>query len=83
MGRNSINEEIAICNSILNKFKEEMIDCKRDYETLKGLQAKEGNNPNFKKALLAVKERHDDIELSVKLIRNRLDKLEEDLASEE
>ena len=80
MDKNSINEEITICNSILTKFKEEMADCKKDFETLKGLQEKEGDNPNFKKALLAVKERHDDIALSVKLIKARLEKLEEDLA---
>lgn len=75
---NSIDEEIDICKSILAKFKEEMADCKKDYETLKGLQNQDGDNPNFKKALMAVKERHDDITLSVKLIKSRLEKLEED-----
>ena len=78
---NNIDEEIEICKSILAKFKEEMIDCKKDYETLKDLQEKDGQNPNFKKALMAVKERHDDIALSVKLIKNRLEKLEEDQKS--
>ena len=53
-----------------------------DYDKLKELEPTDGNNPSFKKAFLAVKERHDDISLSVKLIRNRLDKLSEDLKIE-
>ena len=83
MNKNSINEEIEVCNSILAKFKEEMMDCKKDYETLQGLKDKDGDNPNFKKALLAVKERHDDITLSVKLIKARLEKLQSDLETAE
>jgi len=79
MDRKIIEEEIDVCNSILAKFKEEMIDCKADYDKLKELEPTDGQNPSFKKAFLAVKERHDDIALSVKLIRNRLDKLAEDL----
>lgn len=82
MDKNSIRDEIEICNSILTKFKEEMMDCKKDYDTLKALEEKDGNNPDFKKAFMAVKERHDDITLSVKLIKNRLEKLENDLAAE-
>ncbi len=78
MDRNSLDEEIEICRSILEKFKEEMMDCKNDYENLKNLKDQDGDNPNFKKALMAVKERHDDIALSVKLIKNRLEKLEEE-----
>jgi hypothetical protein len=82
MDKNSINDEIALCNSILEKFKKEMTECKKDYEVLKGLYEKNGSDPNFKKAYLVVKERHDDIELSVKLIKNRLKKLKEDLVTE-
>ena len=81
MDKNSINDEIALCNSILEKFKKEMSECKKDYDVLKGLYEKNGNNPDFKKAYLVVKERHDDIELSVKLIKNRLKKLKEDVAA--
>lgn len=81
MDKNSINDEIAVCNSILEKFKKEMMECKKDYDILKGLYEKDGDNPSFKKAYLAVKERHDDIELSVKLVKNRLEKLKEDLAA--
>ena len=81
MDKNSINDEIALCNSILEKFKEEMIDCKKDYDTLKDLYERNGSNPDFKKAYLVVKERHDDISLSVKLIKNRLEKLKADLKS--
>lgn len=83
MDRNSINDEIAICNSILEKFKEEMIDCKKDYDTLKALEEKDGSKPEFKKAFMAVKERHDDIALSVKLIKNRIEALNSELKSEE
>lgn len=83
MDKNSIRDEIEICNSILAKFKEEMIDCKKDYDTLKSLEEKDGKNPDFKKAFMAVKERHDDIALSVKLIKNRLEKLQGDLAADE
>ena len=83
MAKNSINDEIEVCNSILKKFKEEMADCKKDYETLQALKDKDGKNPNFKKALLAVKERHDDISLSVQLIKARLDRLKEELKSAE
>lgn len=82
MDKNSINEEIAICNSILEKFKEEMVDCKKDYDTLKSLEEKDGTKPEFKKAFMAVKERHDDIALSVKLIKNRIESLKEQLVSE-
>ena len=82
MDKNSINDEIALCNSILEKFKKEMTECKKDYEVLKGLYEKNGSDPTFKKAYLVVKERHDDIELSVKLIKNRLKKLKEDLVAE-
>ena len=81
MDKNSINDEIAMCNSILEKFKEEMADCKKDYDTLKELERKDGDNPHFKKAALAVKERHDDIMLSIKLVKNRLEKLQEDLSN--
>lgn len=81
MDKNSINDEIALCNSILGKFKKEMSECKKDYDILKDLYEKNGSNPDFKKAYLVVKERHDDIALSVKLIKNRLEKLEADLAS--
>lgn len=81
MDKNSINEEIAMCNSILEKFKEEMADCKKDYDTLVGLKEKDGERPEYKKAVVAVKERHDDIALSVKLIKNRIEKLENDLKS--
>lgn len=81
MEKNSITEEIEICKSILAKFKEEMEDCKKDYETLKSLKETDGKTTDFKKASLAVKERHDDIALSVKLIKGRIEKLEEDLKS--
>ena len=83
MDKKVIQEEIDVCNSILAKFKDEMADCKADYEKLKELEPMEAQNPNFKKAFIAVKERHDDIALSVKLIRNRLDKLAEDLKNAE
>jgi DNA anti-recombination protein RmuC len=79
MDKNSIIDEIAMCNSILEKFKEEMADCKKDYDTLKSLESQDGDNPQFKKAAKAVKERHDDLTLSIKLIKNRLEKLQEDL----
>ena len=81
MTKESIKEEMAICNSILGKFKEEMQECKQDYDVLKSWYDKEANNPNFKKAYLKVKERYDDITLSVKLVRNRLSELEEALAN--
>lgn len=83
MDKNVIKDELAICNSILEKFKEEMLDCKKDYDTLKTLEEKDGNKPEFKKAFMAVKERHDDIALSVKIIKNRIDALNAELASEE
>jgi len=79
MEKNRIIDEIDLCNKILEKFKDEMIDCKKDFELLKSLQPKDGDNPHFKKALLAVKERHDDITMSVNLIKNRIKKLKEDL----
>lgn len=82
MGKNSIQDEIDICKSILEKFKEEMEDCKKDYETLKTLKKQDGETMEFKKASMAVKQRHDDIELSVKLIKSRIAKLEEDLKSD-
>ena len=81
MNRDSINEEISLCNSILNKFKEELSDCKKDYDTLKELESRDKDRPEFKKAFMAVKERHDDITLSVKLIKNRLEELNRQLES--
>ena len=79
MNKNSIQDEIDLCHSILESFRKEMLECKKDYDILKGLYEKDGNNPGFKKAYLVVKERHDDITLSVKLIKNRLEKLQSDL----
>lgn len=82
MGKKEILDELKICSSILSKFKDELEDCKKDYETLKRLEPVDGNNPEFKKALVAVKQRHDDITLSVKLIKNREKNLKEQLESE-
>ena len=56
MDKKVIQEEIDVCNSILAKFKDEMADCKADYDKLKELEPTDGQNPNFKKAFIAVKE---------------------------
>lgn len=79
MEKNSIIEEIEICKSILEKFKAELADCKNDYDTLKKVQNIDADKPEFQKALMAVKERYDDITLSVKLIKARIEKLTADL----
>lgn len=86
MKKEDILEEINMCNGILAKFKEEMLSCEKDKNRLQELLNNDSelkNDIKFKKAFVAVKQRYEDIELSVKLIKGRLTKLKEDLKSVE
>ena len=84
MKKEEIQEEMEMCKGILTKFKAEMKSCEEDKNKLQTFLAKDPTlkeDATFKKAFLAVKQRYEDIELSVNLIKGRLDKLKEDLKS--
>ena len=67
--------------SILEKFQEEKKDALDDKSTLLMLAKKDPSStkdPTFKKAWAAVEQRLQDIELSIKLLENRLNVISEE-----
>lgn len=86
MKKEDILEEMEMCKSILAKFKEEMELCDADKNKLQEFLKRDESLKEeavFKKAFLAVKQRYEDIDLSVNLLKKRLEKLKEDLKSAE
>ena len=79
MNKNMIKEEIKTCESILKKLDVELQDCLNDYQLLMKLKATDGKNPNFKKALKSVKERYDDINLTISLTERKIVELKKQL----
>lgn len=79
MNKNMIKEEIKTCESILKKLDVELQDCLNDYQLLMKLKATDGKNPNFKKALKSVKERYDDINLTINLTERKIEELKKQL----
>lgn len=79
MNKNMIKEEIKTCESILKKLDVELQDCLNDYQLLMKLKATDGKNPNFKKALKSVKERYDDINLTISLTERKIEELKKQL----
>ena len=77
--KRNILEEIKTCESILKKLDVELKDCLNDYQTLMRLKETDGNNPNFKKAMQAVKDRYSDINISIELTEKRLESLKKQL----
>ena len=76
MTNTELQEEIRLCSSLLQKFKEDLADCKKDYDALKKLEEQDKDKPEFKKAFLAVKERNGDLTASIKLLNWRLEQLQ-------
>ena len=79
MNKNMIKEEIKTCEGILKKLDVELQDCLNDYQLLMKLKATDGKNPNFKKALKSVKERYDDINLTINLTERKIEELKKQL----
>lgn len=69
------NEELKMIYSILEKFREEKKDALDDKNTLLIIAEKDHSStkdPTYKKAWAAVEQRLNDIELSIKLLEQRL-----------
>ncbi len=64
-------EELAILDSIVVKFADALLDAAKDLTDLSGMPPEEHANVEFRKALAAVKERIEDVTLSMKLILER------------
>ena len=79
MNKNMIKEEIKTFEGILKKLDVELQDCLNDYQLLMKLKATDGKNPNFKKALKSVKERYDDINLTINLTERKIEELKKQL----
>lgn len=77
MKNENVKEEIDMCKKLLKKFNESLEDCKKDYEFLKENKQTYGMTEEHKKAVETFKERTEGIQLTIKLLNQRLEELEE------
>ena len=77
MSNLKIDKEIEMCANLLAKFKGSLEDCKKDYEFLKVQEKLYGNTVEHQKAVEAFQERSDGIKVTIKLLNERLNSLQD------
>ena len=77
MSNVNIEKEIEMCTNLIKKFEEGLIECKKDYDFLKEQEATYGETEEHQKAVAAFKERSEGIKITVKVLKERLNKLNE------
>lgn len=73
MGYQDKEKELKMCYSVLEKFEEDLQDCKRDLNFLK---ENEENSSEYQEALEAATNRENELKITIKLLKGRINKLE-------
>ena len=77
MKNENIDKEIEMCVDLLNKFQENLEDCKKDYAFLKKQEDEYGLTEEHQKAVSAFMERAEGVQVTINVLNSRLKKLKE------